>query len=651
APAEVRIDVLGLYSDELVAMEGSVEAAETELANTIAVATQAHVDSGSRVRLALVATRQVTVPPGIFNDAALYAITDNALEGVDLEALRDAAGADLVMLLRPYTPGDPSCGIAWLAGSGRQRSNVYPESGFSVSNVCGQYVVAHELAHNMGSTHDRVTEARPDGTLGYGAYAYSFGYQQDGPPAFATIMSYFGPQVGYFSNPLNDGCGAPCGVAEIADNVRSLNNMATAIAAFRGPPGSVSIADVDGLEPVDGQERDQRVPVLLSGAAPPGGVTLEIQVLDGTAKAGVDYRLPSDTTLYIPEGEREAPFSLTLIGDDKVEPDETVILKLVGVTGASLHDAEALLTIGNDDPRLVLSGAVRFPAGATPPSVPFPLYSSGGDGGFYSPSLTHWVSPPDFRFEIQAVEDSEIDLFGDAPEPFMAPYTNMGALHADTERDYYLVRGAVLVTSVAVPEGDPMPTGSIPFQLAWSEAPVSYQMNADYSPPDYSYRQVFVPGTVVDLWITPPAPYQRYVERLRMDADVTHVARLSTSNSLAVRSPAWVSEAAGTTVAIVFELASAPATAVTLDYRTRSRSASRAEDYVHASGSLTFAPGETEKQVNLEILDDDRFEPTEYFELLTENLQGATTRNGTQRIDIRDDDATTGGPGPKQPSP
>src|SRR5690606_15180522 len=65
--SEVQVDVLGLYSDELVALRGSVEAAETDLASTIAIATQAHVDSGSRVRLALVAAEQVSLPAGIFN--------------------------------------------------------------------------------------------------------------------------------------------------------------------------------------------------------------------------------------------------------------------------------------------------------------------------------------------------------------------------------------------------------------------------------------------------------------------------------------------------------------------------------------------------------------------------------------------------------
>jgi hypothetical protein len=50
-------------------------------------------------------------------------------------------------------------------------------------------------------------------------------YRRKVAPAFATIMAYAEdePWLGRFSDPTASACGAPCGVADQADNVRSIN--------------------------------------------------------------------------------------------------------------------------------------------------------------------------------------------------------------------------------------------------------------------------------------------------------------------------------------------------------------------------------------------------------------------------------------------
>jgi len=62
-------------------------------------------------------------------------------------------------------------------------------------------------------------------------------------------------------------------------------------------------------------------------------------------------------------------------------------------------------------------------------------------------------------------------------------------------------------------------------------------------------------------------------------------------------------------------------TVVQVDYKTEDGTASSEGDYIEASGTLTFGPGETQKQVTLEVLDDDVFEDDEHFYIRISNLR------------------------------
>lgn len=62
-------------------------------------------------------------------------------------------------------------------------------------------------------------------------------------------------------------------------------------------------------------------------------------------------------------------------------------------------------------------------------------------------------------------------------------------------------------------------------------------------------------------------------------------------------------------------------TAVQVDYKTEDGSASSPGDYIEAVGTLTFGPGETQKMVTLEVLDDDLFEEDEHFYIRISNLR------------------------------
>merc|ERR1719381_11008 len=62
-------------------------------------------------------------------------------------------------------------------------------------------------------------------------------------------------------------------------------------------------------------------------------------------------------------------------------------------------------------------------------------------------------------------------------------------------------------------------------------------------------------------------------------------------------------------------------TTIQVDYKTEDGSAASPGDYIEATGTLTFMPGETQKMVTLEVLDDDVFEEDEHFYIRISNLR------------------------------
>ncbi|RYY89021.1 MAG: glycosyl hydrolase family protein [Chitinophagaceae bacterium] len=78
---------------------------------------------------------------------------------------------------------------------------------------------------------------------------------------------------------------------------------------------------------------------------------------------------------------------------------------------------------------------------------------------------------------------------------------------------------------------------------------------------------------------------------------------------------------------------------VTVQYRTQDGSALSGEDYTAVtSGTLTFASGETEKQISISIAGDDGREGDENFQVILSNASGATIFRGTATATLLNDD-------------
>lgn len=627
-----RVDVLGLYTDDLVTLRGSVSAAETEVTNLFAIAHQAHVDSGTDITVRLVGLRRVTSDPMRSNRTVLDDITQNRIKGVDLVALRDSLAADLVALVRPHGEANGSCGVAWLGGGELLPEWTSPGFGFSVNNVapCSPYVLAHELGHNLGSMHDPVTSGS-SGLLVYGAYPFSFGHRQDGPPAFATIMAYPAagqPRVGYFSDPGSTRCGAPCGLADEADNVRSLKLMASRIAAFRGPPGTISILDADAFEPEPGLSSvAPRVTVRLSGAAPAGGVRFLLTLGGGSAIAGIDYEAMAQTVFTIPAGQSEISVAIPLIGDAVVEADESLEVRLVDVVGATVDDGVARLTIRNDDPRVALTGRVRFPAGAVPPASAFQLHVTGLNGDGYEHAIE--VSPPDFGYRLTAVPRAHLSLHAASPPPFLHMPVRLVDLRQPRTQDLPMQVGWKVSGQLKMPDGEALPGTPLLLDISSSVEGVRQVLPyVEARPPDFRYAVWVMPDAWVRIEATPAAPHQPFVAvRTRVRGDWNQDITLSRLPGVFLWGAPMLAEGgvgtSGSGSVAVQLSAPAPAGGVRMRYSTVDGSATADVDYKPASGVLEFAPGEKSKTIQIEWMGDDRIEGDEHFRVVLSEVGGA----------------------------
>lgn len=244
---QTTIDVLVLYSPGLVTRLGSASAVTTRINQLVTIANTHYINSEIAVTLRLLQATQINgVADNTNNVTELYAITDGTGAYAGVAALRDAIGADMVTVIRPFTyPSQAGCGVAWIGGYQLSDIALDADYGYSVVSdgnsggfFCYAATYAHELGHNMGSFHDRVTEgAHSD----HGAYPYSYGYGVSG--SFITVMAY-GSSYGINSEPLKFSnpdllcMGVPCGVpasnpTQSADNARSINNTRAGVASWR----------------------------------------------------------------------------------------------------------------------------------------------------------------------------------------------------------------------------------------------------------------------------------------------------------------------------------------------------------------------------------------------------------------------------------
>jgi len=206
----------------------------------------------------------------------------------------------------------------------------------------------------------------------------------------------------------------------------------------------------------------------LSSPAPAGGVTFDIATADGTATAGSDYAAVSLSAQVIPAGSTLYNLDVTVHGDWTHEADETFLVNVSNVDGATILDGQGLGTIINDDavPSMLSiqdvtsaegdSGArvFSFVVSLDPPApangVSFDIATADGTasaGSDYIPAAVDGVTlisgQNSYAFDVTVHGDTDIET----GETFFVNVTNVvGALIADGQAP-----GTITNDDVAVP--------------------------------------------------------------------------------------------------------------------------------------------------------------------------------------------------------
>jgi hypothetical protein len=264
ASPATTVDLAVGYTLGFAAALGGQSQAATRVSFLVQVGNQAFENSQINGAIRVVRAIQLNYADNTSNQSALEQVTGRNKNGgtvtippalAPLRAARDEYGADLAVVVRDFqTPENDGCGIAWLNGANQQPiTQADAFYGYGVISdgsdagtdgktyFCADETLVHELAHLMGSAHDRDNSKKDDGSTLFGRYAYSFG-QKTGSTAgnFFTIMAYGDNGQSFyrtFSNPLVLKCGSAnnlaCGVVNAADNARSLNQTLPIVAQFR----------------------------------------------------------------------------------------------------------------------------------------------------------------------------------------------------------------------------------------------------------------------------------------------------------------------------------------------------------------------------------------------------------------------------------
>jgi hypothetical protein len=409
-------------------------------------------------------------------------------------------------------------------------------------------------------------------------------------------------------------------------------------------------------------------------------VTVDYSTADGSATAGSDYTAASGTVTIAP-GNLGNSVILNVQGDRVYEPDETFTVGLANAHNAVLG-AAGTITIVNDDkvPAVTVSSPSVAEGDSGTAALTFTVTLSGSSGqpvtvnyatsdGTATAGSDYTATSGSLTFAPgETTKTVTISVTGDRTfepdETLTLAVTDAGGSALASGTGTILnddAQPTVSAAAASVAEGN-TGTAALTFTVSLSNA--SYQtITVSYAASDgtatagsdytvASGTLTFAPGETsktVTVSVTGDTTYEAN-ETLTLTLSAPSNATLGTATATGIIvnddpvptvlvSPAGVAEGDSGTAALTFTVAlSGPSELpIAVNYATADGSATAGSDYTAASGTLTFAPGETAKTVTVSVIGDRTYEPDETLTLTLTDAGGSTLASAVGTI--RNDDA------------
>lgn len=367
-------------------------------------------------------------------------------------------------------------------------------------------------------------------------------------------------------------------VEDTAPEETSPEDTAAADVSYDGPLPTISVDDVSVSE---GNSGTKSITFALTLSSPiPVPVSVNWATADGTALAGTDYVAATGKVVFGP-GIISVPVDLVLNGDTSVESDEDFFIDLSMPVNGTLAKSRGKAIVLDDDiegPSISI-GDVTVTEG-----------NSGTTEATFAVTLSAAAT--------KTVTVSWATLDGTARAG--------GTLPGET--DYYpgsgtfsFAPGETTKNVTVNVRGDALDEVNETFQVELSSS-----INATIAKPKGT-------ATITDDDATP---------------------------TLSIADATDTEGAFGVTKIFTFNvtLSAASGQTVSVNYTTEAATATAPSDFIAATGTLTFAPGETTKPVRISVVGNNTVEPDETFKVRLLTATGATVADAEAIGTIQNDD-------------
>lgn len=356
-------------------------------------------------------------------------------------------------------------------------------------------------------------------------------------------------------------------------------------------------------------------------------VTVSYATADGTAVAGEDYQAASGTLTFAP-GEVEKTVSVPVVGDLLEESHEVFLLSLSDPAGVLAGDLQALGTLLDEE-------------GCASPNL---LINPGAESGDFDDPVPGWQPGDPGAWVRRLAAPTPLEgvaafaVAGEAASAELVQEVNLSpfAARIDAGAQAFQVEGFVRSAAASDPDVARLvveyldATGVVldTFDSGEVASPDAWRALADLRTPPAGTRAARVRLVATRV---AGATLEVAFDRLGLRSVGTPVLSVADVETLE-------GDSGTTAAAFPVTLSCARSTDVRLDWATADGTASAAEDYQAASGTLTLAAGETSGAVDVQVVGDGTDEPDETFVLEASSPDDPVVLTPRATGTVRDDD-------------